>query len=96
MSFSTIMQWDNRGKKVVIDPVTKRSWTRRIIRLQDENGTIKLKLEEKDKYKEVLVDAYGAKTIWERFKQGQCIDDCVSILGNPVPKAMKSKRASSK
>lgn len=90
--------WDNRSKPVRIDPKTGRSWTRRIRWLSCADQ-IKLKLEvvipdKPAQYKEVLCDEVAAKTIWDRFKNGQSIDDSVSILGNVVPKGLQSKRAS--
>ena len=92
--FSKKMSWDNRTKPVRLDHKTGRSWTRRIQWLEDSEGRIKLKFEDGDTYKEVLAawpDA--AKTIWERFKAGQSIDDCISILVNFVPKHLQSRKA---
>lgn len=100
MSFSpVIVQWDNRGKKVVIDPKTGRSWTRKIQWLKDQEDRIKLKMWDGEAYKEVMAtgswsdESSAAKTIWTRFKAGQSIDDSVSILANPVPKADQSRKA---
>lgn len=92
MSFSPTWSWDNRGKTVRIDPKTGRSWTRRIRCLED-GERIKLKLEDREVYKEVLVDKISSETIYKRFKEGQSIDDCLSILANPVPTSLQSRRA---
>lgn len=94
MSFTPIKTWDNRSKPVRLDPKTGRSWTRRIQWLEDAEDRIKLKLWDGEAYKEVIAVGGMAQTIWDRFKQGQSIDDCISILANPVPKHMQSKKAS--
>lgn len=65
---------------------------RRITWLEGENQ-IKLKFEDGDAYKEVLTDKASAEIIWTRFREWQPIDDCISILGTPVPESLKSRRA---
>ncbi len=93
MSFSVRRTWDNRPDKVVINPATGRSWTRRIQWLVWD-GSVKLKLEDGKDYREVLTDKLSGNIIWKRFREGQSIDDCVSILGNVVPASLQSKKAS--
>ncbi len=70
-----------------------RTWTRRIQWLEDSEGNVKLKMECVNGYKEALVQQADAGTVWRRFKDGQSIDDCLSIYGSPVPPPMKSRRA---
>ena len=95
--FSKVKSWDNRTSGRLLP--NGRTWTRRITWMEDENDAIKLKLEyvsqdgEDTSYKEVLCDAIAAETIWKRFREGQPIDDAISILGNLVPKSLKSKKA---
>jgi len=95
MSFSLHKSWDNRTKPVRIDPATNKSWTRRVQWLNGTDGLVKLKLEDVTDgvYREVLCPDYAAQIIWDRFKTGQSINDAVSILANPVPKGLQSKRA---
>lgn len=92
MGFSLVKSWDNRGKPVVIDAITRRSWTRRIQWLSDNGGNIKLKLEDGLDYREVMANGGFAQTIWDRFKDGQSIKDSISILYSEVPKHLKSRK----
>jgi hypothetical protein len=97
MSFGPVKSWDNRGRPVRLDPTTGRSWTRRIRWLEDSDGRIKLKLEDGQVYKEVVaVFSDAAQRVWDRFKDGQSIDDCVSILAAAVPRHLASRRATDK
>lgn len=84
--FSEVKMWRNKSKGI-----NNRTWTRRIRWLED-NEHVKLKLEDGEVYREVLTDRIAAQTIWTRFKEGQSIDDAVSILGNVVPKSLRSKK----
>lgn len=73
----------------------KRTWTRRIQWLEGNDVLmIKLKLEDGHVYKEVLCNEKDAEIIYERFREGQSIDDCISILASKVPQALQSIRAS--
>lgn len=97
MSFSKDRTWDNRisGKLLIHG----KTWTRRITQLSDGDGNVKLKMEicpivtGANEYKEVLVPSGLTQTVWDRFKTGQSIEDCVSILGKEVPKPMRSRKA---
>ena len=71
-----------------------RTWTRRIQWLEDSMLPVKLKLEDGHMYKEVLCSRIDAEIIYDRFREGQSIDDCISILGNKVPASLQSIRAS--
>jgi hypothetical protein len=76
--------------------INGRTWTRRIQWLDGygpNSGLIKLKLEDGQLYKEVLATEKDADTIWQRFNDGQPIDDCLSILGRAVPQSLKSRKA---
>lgn len=95
--FSTVKSWDNReqrrkaGRLAFTDG---KSWTRRIRWLADGDATVKLKLEDGDQYREVIaLSVQLADRIWQRFKDGQPINDCVSILAVDAPAALQSKRA---
>lgn len=97
--FSKVKDWDNRneqrrkGQLVFTDK--GRSWTRRIQWLENQEGNVKLKLEDNVQgYKEVIVSEKDAQTIYERFRAGQSIQDSISILGTDPPQHLKSKRAS--
>lgn len=96
MSFSLLKSWDNRKRPVRLDPKTGRSWTRRIQWLEDAEDRVKLKLEDGEAYREVIAVGGMAQTIWDRFKSGQSIDDAVSILANPVPKFLRSRKVKDK
>lgn len=72
--------------------VNGKTWTRRIQWLEGD-GLIKLKLQDGDTYKEVLVSQVDADKVWQRFEDGQTIDDCCSILTQPVPQSMQSRKA---
>jgi len=90
--FSLKKSWDNRGERRVNGRY--RGWTRRIQWLEDGfNNLIKLKLEDGDAYREVVTSWGTAGTVWQRFKDGQSIDDAVSILAADVPAHLASKRA---
>ncbi len=89
--FSVVKTWDNRTRPVRIGPNGK-SWTRRIQWLESQ-GSIKLKMEDGDQYEERLILQADADRVWRRFKDGQSIEDCLSILATPVPPPMKSRRA---
>lgn len=91
--FSFKMSWDNRTRPVRLDAKTGRSWTRRLHWLEDAEGRVKLKLWDGAAYREVLADEPSARTIWDRFKAGQSIDDAVSILGREPPQFLKSRKA---
>lgn len=95
MSFSLRWSWDNRdeAKAKRLPTFNGRTWTRRIQFLE---GTPlnKLKLEDGKEYKEILVSKLDAEKIYERFKEGQSINDCISILGAKVPESLQSRRAS--
>jgi hypothetical protein len=92
MSFSLLKSWDDRRSCDRKRCVKGRTWVRRIRWLGDEEYRVKLKLEDGELYREVIAVGGMAQTIWDRFKQGQSIDDSVSILGNVVPKFLKSKK----
>jgi hypothetical protein len=91
MSFSLIKSWDNRKTAKRADCTNGRTWTRRIRWLVGER--IKLKLEDGVQYQEILTDEASAKIIWDRFKEGQSIEDSVGIFGDRVPTNLKSKKA---
>lgn len=98
MGFSKLRTWDNRKerrKNGQLQFENGRSWTRRITWLEDSDNweNVKLKFEDGAAYKEILVGAYAADIIWERFKDGQSIDDCISMYGKEVPNSMKSRKA---
>ena len=89
MGFIIHKSWQNKNK----DLVSNRTWTRRITWLVDEYDRIKLKLEDRSQYREVLpVHEGAANTIWQRFKDGDQINDCVSFLANEVPISLASRR----
>jgi hypothetical protein len=90
MSFSKLKTWDNRTSGSLLP--NGKTWTRRITWLVGET-LVKLKLEDGDAYREVLVDETSAKIVWQRFRDGQPINDAVSILGAEVPESLKSRRA---
>lgn len=93
--FSLVKSFDNRKETKVkrLPTINDRTWTRRIQWLEDD-GLIKLKLEDGDRYKEILVSEKDANTIWARFKHEYTnIDDCISIFGGVVPTSMQSRRA---
>lgn len=92
MSFSPIKSWDDRRTCDPHGRINGRTWVRRIRWLEDAEGRTKLKMEDGATYREVIAVGGMAQTIWDRFKVGQPIDDCVSILANPVPACMASKR----
>lgn len=94
MSFSLKRSFDNRRdvRNMRLPTIKGRTWTRRIQRLEDD-GIIKLKMEDGEVYKEVLAGATDVETIYKRFMQGQSIDDCISILGSKVPESLQSRRA---
>jgi hypothetical protein len=90
--FNLIKSWDNRKTCDRKQCINGRTWTRRIQWLEDEAGATKLKLEDGAGYKEVLVTCGMGQTIWDRFKAGQSINDSVSILAQPVPPGLSSKK----
>jgi len=95
MSFRKIKFWDNRDEKPR-DTVNGRTWTRRVQWLENEHDQIKLEVEHVTTdgacYRELLIDRAAAEIVWKHFKDGQAIDDAVSIYGVPVPESMQSKR----
>lgn len=96
MSFSMLKSWNNRRSCKRADCIYGRTWTRRIRWLESIDHQIKLKLEEGEYYREVLVPFKdAANTIWLRFKDGQPIDDCISILGVVPPAYLRSKKGKS-
>lgn len=87
--FGKIKTWDNRRE---LKRRTTPLWSRRITWLED--GTlVKLKLETDGPYREVVADSRSAQIVWDRFKQGQSVDDCISILAAPVPTGLASKKS---
>jgi hypothetical protein len=94
LMFRMIKSWDNRGQCQRRDCLYGRTWTRRIQWLQGNDANVKLKMWDGTTYKEVMVIVGGcAQPIWNRFKAGLSIDDCVSILAQPVPKSLQSRQA---
>lgn len=71
-----------------------RSWTRRITWLED-GDKIKLKFEDGDTYFETGVPAGFAPLVWDRFKEGQSIEDSVSIFGCKCVLSRRAVRTSS-
>jgi hypothetical protein len=100
MGFSKHKTWDNRDQCDKKQCVNGRTWTRRITWMVDENDQVKLKMESCvvgfETYKEVLCSQADATTIWNRFKEGQSFDDCISIIGRVPPKALQSRKMSQK
>lgn len=97
MSWFLSKSWDNRKTCNRSDCTNSRTWTRRIQYLTD-NNLIKLKLEVRtnsvDEYREVVCNnTVDANTIWLRFREGQSINDSISILAQDAPKYLKSKKA---
>jgi hypothetical protein len=76
-----------------------KTWTSRIQWLEDAGGHVKLKIEDESQrlsapiYREVIAAKWQAEIVWKRFKEGQTIDDAISILATPVPPGMASRRA---
>lgn len=93
MSFSVVKSWDDRRTCDRKSCIKGRTWVRRIQWLEDCEDRVKLKLEDGDTYREVIAVGGMAQTIWDRFKAGQSIDDAISILGNAVPKFLRSRKA---
>jgi hypothetical protein len=99
--FGMLKQWGNRQevKAKKLKTVNSRMWTRRISWMTNAEGQVKLKMEvvcvdELEQYKEVLASQLDAEKVWQRFKDGQSINDCCSILTQPVPQSMQSRKAS--
>lgn len=97
MGFTKVKTTDNRAevkeKGLRQLCINGRTWTRRAIWLENENGVVKIKFDVDYVYAEYIVPTGFAQQVWDRFKEGQSIADCVSIFGTKPPKAMKSKRA---
>lgn len=91
--FGLLKSWDNRKVVKRTDCIKGRTWTRRIRWFYNQDDVIKLKLEDGTQYKEVLVMSSMVDVVWNRFKEGQSIDDCVSLLGQYVPQHMASRKA---
>ncbi len=99
MSFHMVKSWDDGRDEITHcrKPFNARgrSWDRRIRWLED-GDLVKLKMEDGEDYSEVLSNnSLDPQTIWNRFKAGQSILDCVSILAVTPPKALRSKKARS-
>jgi hypothetical protein len=92
VSFRLIKSWNNRKSCNRKTQVNGKSWSRRIQYLEDEEGRVKLKLEDGTEYREIIAGGGSANTIWDRFKAGQSIDDSVSILSATPPEFLKSRR----
>lgn len=82
-----------RNKVPFNQTVNSRTWNRRIQWLEDGSGTVKLKLETPEGYREVGVLEGLAQKVWDRFKDGQSIEDSVSILGTELPPEKLSRKA---
>lgn len=88
-----IKEWTNFGtvKREKLKTINGRTWTRRIQWLENEGNSVKLKLEENEIYKEILISQAFAQIVWERFKGNSPIDECISIFANSYfPKSEKS------
>jgi hypothetical protein len=57
-----------------------------------DTPAIKLKLEDGERYTEVLIQLAFAQKVWDRFKDGASIEDSLSFFGLPVPKNMRSRK----
>ena len=92
--YSMVKSWSNRRetKAKRLKTINGRTWTRRIRWLEDDTSVIKLKFEDGETYFETGVSVSFAQTVWDRFKEGQSIQDAVSILGVKVKLSMKGER----
>ncbi len=94
MSFRKIRSWDNRGetKQKRLLTINGRTWTRRVIQLEDLEGTVKLKFDIDSNYCEYIVPPAFVQTVWDRFCEGQSVEDAISILGTVPPPALRSRK----
>ncbi len=87
--------WDNRNSRRIngrLNMTGGRSWSRRIQWLENQEGQVKLKFEVGDSYREELIPEGFAQIVWDRFKAGQSVEDCISIFALHLPVSMASKR----
>jgi len=104
MSFRKVKEWDNREERRVRGRLVftnGRSWTRRVQWLEDsDEGPVKIKFWELDTggleaYTECGVPQAFARTVWDRFKEGQSAQDALSIFRvgvKPSRKAQEQQR----
>lgn len=90
--WNLLKSYDNRRTVKRTECVGGRIWTRRCQWLvSNEKAQVKLKFElistENELYLETLVPASFAQKVWDRFKEGQSVEDSLSFFGLPVPKA---------
>lgn len=94
--WSKLRDWSNRKqvRQQRLPTVSSRTWTRRIQMLvSPDSDQVKLKLEDGNVYREVLVPEGLVDVIWDRFKAGQSIDDALSIFYSQVPASQQSRKA---
>lgn len=53
---------------------------------------VKLKFEDGDQYAEAMVPISFAQKVWDRFKQGDTVEDSLSFFGVVPAKAQRSRR----
>lgn len=96
MSWSVVKVWDNRVRKGGVKLLHNgKSWTRRIQWLAgygSQQDHVKLKFEDGATYHEVVTSQAMAEIIWSRFKEGQPIEDSVSILGKKPNQSQQSRK----
>ncbi len=97
MSWGKVMTTDNRRevkeKRLTQQCANGRTWTRRCTWLEsNDSDHVKLKFEWDDQYREVLVPPGFIELVWDRWKAGGSVDDCLSIFAKPVPRDMQSRR----
>lgn len=98
MSWSVLKTWDNRVRKGGVKLLHNgKSWTRRIQWLAgfgSQQDNVKLKFDDGDNYYEVVTSQAMAEIIWSRFKEGQSVEDSVSILAKKPNKSQQSRKMS--
>jgi hypothetical protein len=101
--YSVVKSSDNRNdvrnnRELKKQCIGGRTWTRRVQWLEssEEGAPVKLKFEimttTEEKYEEVGVPEGFAQTVYDRFKAGQSIEDCVSIFKVHVQPSRKGKK----
>lgn len=88
-----LKEWDNRSetKKQKLPTINGRTWTRRVQWLEEGN-TVKLKFDDGERYYETGVPAAFAQKVYDRFREGQSIEDSVSIFQSFAKPSMKQSR----
>lgn len=95
--YSLVKSWDNRKETKAnrLPTTNKRTWTKRMQWLESaDTNVVKLKFDDGETYFETGVQSSMAQTVWDRFKDGQSIEDAVSILGVKVQLSRRAAKGS--